>query len=56
MGYGVAPWKILFLDPMLGWADLPMVLCMIFTHGFGCDGFWSMVLEAMVFGPCYQEI
>ena len=28
-----------------------MVLCMIFAHGLGCDGFWSMVLDAMVFGP-----
>jgi len=26
-----------------------MVLCMIFTHGFGCNGFRSMVLDAMVF-------
>ena len=34
---------------MLGWADPPMVLCMIFTHGFGCNGFRSMVLDAMVF-------
>jgi len=24
---------------MLGWANLPMVLCMIFAHGFGRDGF-----------------
>jgi len=23
-----------------------MVLCMVFTHGFGCDGFCSMVLDA----------
>ena len=57
MGSGVAPWKILVLDPMLGWADLPMVLCMFFAHrfgrdgfsvhGFGRDGFWSMVLDAL---------
>ena len=53
MGSGVAPQKICFLDPILGWADLPMVLCMIFAHGFGRDGFWSMVLDAMVFGPWY---
>jgi len=46
MGFGAAPRKILVLDPMLGWADLPMVLCMIFTHGFGHDGFQSMVLDA----------
>ena len=31
--------KILVLDPMLGWADPPMVLCMIFTHGIGHNGF-----------------
>jgi len=37
------------LDPMLGWADLRMVLCMIFAHGFGYNGFQSMVLDAMVF-------
>ena len=49
MGFGAAPQKILVLDPMLGWADPPMVLCMIFTHVFGCDGLWSMVLDAMVF-------
>jgi len=46
MGSGIAPQKILVLDPMLGWADLPMVLCMIFAHGFGRDGFRSMVLDA----------
>jgi len=34
---------------MLGWVDPPMVFCMIFAHVFGCDGFWSMVLDAMVF-------
>ena len=53
MGSKAVPRKILFLDPILGWADLPMVLCMIFAHGFGCNGFRSMVLEAMVFGPWY---
>ena len=51
-----APRKILVLDPMLDWVDPPMVLCMIFSHvfwtrwfsvhGFGRDGFWSMVLDA----------
>ena len=46
MGSGAAPHKILFLDPILGWADLPMVLCMIFAHGFGHDGFRSMILDA----------
>ena len=53
MGFIAAPRKILFLDPILGWADLPMVLCMIFAHGFGSDSFWSMVLDAVVFGPWY---
>ena len=43
----------LFLDPILGWADLLMVLCMVFAHGFGHDGFRSMVLDVMVFGPWY---
>ena len=33
-------------NPILGWANLPMVLCMIFAHGFGRDGFRSMVLDA----------
>ena len=56
MGSGAAPRKILVLDPMLGWADPPMVLCMIFAHvfwtrwfsvhGIGRDGFRSMVLDA----------
>ena len=56
MGFGAARWKILVLDPILGWADLPMVLFMIFRtwfwkrwfsiHGFGRDGFRSMVLDA----------
>ena len=56
MGSQAAPRKILVLDPMLGWADPPMVLCMIFAHvfwtrwfsvhGFGRDGFRSMVLDA----------
>jgi len=44
---------LFFLDPILGWSDLPMVLCMIFAHGFGWDGFWSMVLDAMVFSTWY---
>ena len=59
MGSGAAPQKILVLDPMLGWADPPMVLCMIFAHVFwtrwfsvhdiGSMVFWSMVLDVMVF-------
>jgi len=53
MGFGLAPRKFLDLNPMLGWADLPMVLCMIFAHGFGCDGFRSMVLDMMVLSPSY---
>jgi len=56
MGSRAAPWKILVLDPMLGWADPPMFFFMIFAHvfwtqwlpihGIGCNGFWSMVLDA----------
>ena len=53
MWSGAALHKVLVLDPMLGWADPPMVLCMIFAHVFGHDGFQSMVLDAMVFGPWY---
>ena len=50
MGSRAAPQKILVLDPTLGCADPPMVLCMIFAHVFfGRDVFWSMVLHAMVF-------
>ena len=30
-----------------------MLLCMIFGHVFGRDGFRSMVLDATVFGPWY---
>ena len=29
----------ILLDPILGWANLPMVLCMFFAHGIGRDGF-----------------
>ena len=49
MGSRAAARKILVLDRMLSWADLPMVLCIIFAHvlwtqwfsihGIGCDGF-----------------
>jgi len=46
MGSRAAPRKKLVLEPMLGWADPPMVLCMIFAHVFGRDGFRSMVLDA----------
>ena len=53
MGSGAAPRKILVLDSILGWEDLFMVLCMFFAHGFGRDGFRSMVLDAMVFGPWF---
>ena len=66
MGSGVAPRKFLVLDPMLGWADPSMVLCMIFTHvfwtrwfsvhGFGCDGFRSMVLDALECINMYYNI
>jgi len=66
MGYGVVPRKILVLDPMLGWANPPTVLCMIFTHvfwtrwfsvhGIGCDGFQSMVLDASACINMYYNI
>jgi len=45
MGSKAVPRKIFVLDPILGWADLCMVSCMIYAHGFGRDGFWSMVLD-----------
>jgi len=32
-----------FFGPYIRWADLLMVLCMDFSHGFGHDGFLSMV-------------
>ena len=47
--WGVAPLYIVlgivgfFFGPYIRWEDLPMVLCMDFAHGFGCDGFRSMV-------------
>jgi len=53
MESGVVPQKILFLDPILGWVDLPIVLCMIFAHGFGRDGFRSMVLDRVFFSTWY---
>ena len=66
MGSRAAPRKILVLDHMLGWVDPPMVLCMIFTHGFwtrwfsvhgiGCDGFWSMVLDSLACINMYYNI
>jgi len=37
------PQKSCFLDPILGWVDLPMV-CACFSH---------MVLDVMVFGPWF---
>ena len=57
MGSGAAPQKILVLDPMLGWADPPMVLCLIFfTCFFGCDGFPSMILDASACINMYYNI
>ena len=56
MGSGAAPQKVLVLDAMLGWADPPRLLCVIFAHvfwtrwfsvhGIGRDGFRFMVLDA----------
>jgi len=48
MGSRVVPKKILVLDPKLGWVDPTMVLCMIFAHVLGRDGFRSMVFQSMV--------
>ena len=51
MGCGAVSWKILVLDPMLGWVD-PMIFTHDFwmqwfsVHGIGRDGFRSMVLDA----------
>ena len=66
MGSKVAPHKILVLEPMLGWADPPIVLCMIFAHvfwtrwfsihGIGRDGFRSMVLDALTCINMYYNI
>jgi len=66
MGSGAAPRKILLLDHILDWADLPMVLCMIFctwfwmrwfvVQGFGCDGFRSVVLDALTCINMYCNI
>ena len=51
---------------MLGWAEPPMVLCVIFAHVFwtrwfsvhsiGCDGFQSMVLDASACINMYYNI
>ena len=41
---------------MLGWADPPIVLCMIFAHGFGHDGFQSMVLDSSACVNMYCNI
>ena len=66
MGSGAVPRKILVLEPMLGWADPPMILCMIFAHvfwmqwfsvhGFGRGGFQSMVLDASACINMYYNI
>ena len=66
MGSVAVPWKILVLDPMLGWVDPPIVLCMIFAHvfwtrwfsvdGIGRDGFSSMVLDASACINVYYNI
>jgi len=47
MGSGAAPRNFLFLDPILGWANLLWFWMRWFSvHGFGRDGFRSMVLDA----------
>jgi len=44
-GVGQPPVEFV-LGPYIRWANLPMVLCMVFAHGFGRKGFWYMVLNA----------
>src|SRR3984885_14479684 len=66
MGCVAAPRKILVLDPMLGWADPTMVLCMILAHvfwtrwfsvhGIGSMVFWYMVLDALACINMYCNI
>jgi len=56
MGSGAPPQKILVLDPMLGWANPLMVLCMIFAHVFRRDGFQSIVLDASTCINIYYNI
>ena len=66
MGSRAAPQKILVLDPMLDWADPPMVLCMILAHvlwtrwflvhGIGRNGFRSMVLDSLAYINMYYNI
>src|ERR1700733_712986 len=56
MGPEAVALKILVLDPMLGWVDLTMVVCMIFAQGFGRDGFCSMVLDALTCINMYCNI
>ena len=53
--WGSATRKI-FLDPILGGANLPMDLCIVFTHGFRRDGFWSIVLDASACINMYWNI
>ena len=51
--WGKCPGKFCFLDPRLGWVNLPTVFYMFLAQGFGHSGFRSMVLDAMVFSPWY---
>jgi len=34
-----------YFGPYVRWVDIPMVLCMVFAHGFGHDGFMPMVFH-----------
>ena len=45
-----------FLDPVLGGANLPMVLCLVFKHGCGHDGLGSTVLDALACMYMYYNI
>jgi len=45
--WGSAPGKF-FVGPMVFSMVLCIDLCMVFVHGFGRNGFWSMVLDSSV--------
>jgi len=56
MGFGASPLIFFVLEPLLSWEDPPMVLCMIFEHVFGRDGFRSMVWDALARINMYYNI
>ena len=54
-GLGQRP-RIFGFGPYIRLGGPTMVFCMIFAHGFGCDGFWSMVLDASACINMYYNI